>query len=165
MVYPVVYPDNVTQTCSVWPLESHWQVLAMHSQHGYTCSARQPCVSLTEALCLSVTSTGKVGHWDATQKPSGNGKDLHILIVISTGIVTARKWYLSFYWVWRSWWDRCLSSHKVLVQAPKHWWLSTHGCWRDNFTVCLIRGAVQCLRCFTTAHLLKFQLNFLYQVE
>ena len=32
-----------------------------------------------------VTSTGKVGHWDATQKSSGNGKDLHILIVISIG--------------------------------------------------------------------------------
>ena len=26
-----------------------------------------------------------------TQKSSGNGKDLHILIVISTGIVTARR--------------------------------------------------------------------------
>ena len=46
-------------------------------------------MSLTEALCLSVTSTGKVGHLDATQKSSGNGKDLHILVVISIGIVTA----------------------------------------------------------------------------
>ena len=47
---------------------------------------------------------------------------------------------------------RCLSSHKVLVQTPKHWCLSTHVCWRDNLTVCLIRGAVQCLCCVTTAH-------------
>ena len=48
-------------------------------------------MSLTEALCLSATSTEKVGHLDATQKLIGNGKDLHILIVISTGIVTARR--------------------------------------------------------------------------
>ncbi len=43
---------------------------------------------LTEALCLIVTSTGIVRHLDATQKLTGNGKDLHILIVISIGIVT-----------------------------------------------------------------------------
>ena len=48
-------------------------------------------MSLTEALSLSFTSTGTVGHLDATQKLTGNGKDLHILIVISTGIVTARS--------------------------------------------------------------------------
>ena len=34
----------------------------MHSKHMATHSARQPCVSLTEALSLSVTSTVKVGH-------------------------------------------------------------------------------------------------------
>ena len=48
-------------------------------------------MGLTEALSLSVTSTGKVWHWDATQKLTGNGKDLHILIVISIGIVTVRR--------------------------------------------------------------------------
>ena len=48
-------------------------------------------MSLTEALCLSVTSTGIARHLNATQKLTGNGKDLHILIVISTGIVTARR--------------------------------------------------------------------------
>ena len=48
-------------------------------------------MSLTEALCLIVISTGKLGHCDATQKLIGNGKDLHILIVISTGMVTARR--------------------------------------------------------------------------
>ena len=47
-------------------------------------------MSLTEALSLSVTNTGKVWHWDATQKLTGNGKDLHILIVISTGVTTKR---------------------------------------------------------------------------
>ena len=50
-------------------------------------------MSLTEALCLSATSTEKVRHLDATQKLIGNGKDLHILIVIviviGMGIVTA----------------------------------------------------------------------------
>ena len=40
-------------------------------------------MSLTEALCLSVTSTGKVGHLDAAQKSSGNGKDL-LQIHVST---------------------------------------------------------------------------------
>ena len=45
-------------------------------------------MSLTKALCLSVSSTGIVRHLDATQKLTGNGKDLHILIVISIGIVT-----------------------------------------------------------------------------
>ena len=44
-------------------------------------------MSLTEALCLSVTSTGKLGHGDATQKLTGDGKDLHILIVTSIGEV------------------------------------------------------------------------------
>ena len=57
----------------------------------YTCSAGQPCLSITEALCLSVTSTGKVGHGDATQKLTGNGKDLHILIFISMGVETTRR--------------------------------------------------------------------------
>ena len=42
---------------------------------------------LTEALCLIVTSTGIVRHLDATQKLTGNGKDLHILIVMSIGVV------------------------------------------------------------------------------
>ena len=69
------------------------------------------CVSLTEALCLSVTSTGIVEHWDATQKLTGNGKNLHILTVISTGIVTTRRWYLSFYWVWERLWVRCLYTY------------------------------------------------------
>ena len=49
------------------------------------------CMILTEVLCLIVTSTGIVRHLDATQKLTGNGKDLHILIVISTGIVTTRR--------------------------------------------------------------------------
>ena len=48
-------------------------------------------MSLTEALCLSVSSTGKVGIEIPTQKLTGNGKDLHILIVISIGIVTTRR--------------------------------------------------------------------------
>ena len=48
-------------------------------------------MSLTEALCLSATSTEKVRHLDATQKLIGNGKDLHILIVISIGIVTTSR--------------------------------------------------------------------------
>ena len=47
-------------------------------------------MSLKEAYCLSVTSTGIVRHCDATQKLISNGKDLHILIVISIGIVTTR---------------------------------------------------------------------------
>ena len=41
-------------------------------------------------VCLALLVQGKCRHLDATQKLIGNGKDLHILIVISTGIVTAR---------------------------------------------------------------------------
>ena len=48
-------------------------------------------MGLTEALSLSVTSTRKVWHWDATQKLTGNGKDLHILIVINIEVVTALR--------------------------------------------------------------------------
>ena len=33
-----------------------------YAQQAWLHSARQPCVSLTDALSLSVTSTGKVGH-------------------------------------------------------------------------------------------------------
>ena len=78
------------------------------------------CMSLTKALCLSATSTGKVGHWDAAQKLTGNGKDLHILIVISTGIVTARRWYLSFHWVWGRWWFRCLYTYLCIDTYMPH---------------------------------------------
>ena len=42
-------------------------------------------------VCLALLVQGKCEHSDATQKLTGNGKDLHILIVISTGIVTARR--------------------------------------------------------------------------
>ena len=48
-------------------------------------------MSLTEVLCLIVTSTGKPEDNDTTQKLSGNGKSLHIRIVISIGIVTTLK--------------------------------------------------------------------------
>ena len=50
-------------------------------------------VAVTESeagVCLALLVQGKCRHLDATQKLIGNGKDLHILIVISTGIVTAR---------------------------------------------------------------------------
>lgn len=46
---------------------------------------------LTEVLCLIVTSTGKPEDDDTTQKLSGNGKSLHILMGISIGIVTTLK--------------------------------------------------------------------------
>ena len=65
-------------------------------QNGYMCSARQPVWVLQRLCVLSFLVQGKCGHWDATQKLTGNGKDLRILIVISTGIVTVRRWYPEF---------------------------------------------------------------------
>ena len=38
-------------------------------------------------VCLALLVQGKCGHLDATQKLTGNGKDLHIPIVIRIGIV------------------------------------------------------------------------------
>ena len=63
----------------------------MHSQKGYAGSARQPVWVLQRLGVLALLVQGKCGHLDATQKLTGNGKDLHILIGISTGIVTARR--------------------------------------------------------------------------
>ena len=88
---------NASQTCPVWLWESHWQPLAMHSKHGYRCSARQPLWVLQRLSVLALLVQGECEHRDATQKLTGNGKDLHILI--SIGIVTTGRWYLSFYWV------------------------------------------------------------------
>ena len=87
---------NASQTCRVWLWESHWKALAMHNKHGYSCSARQPVWVLQRLCILALPVQGKCGHWDTTQKLISNGKDLHILIVISIEIVTARRWYLSF---------------------------------------------------------------------
>ena len=75
-------------------------------QARYTCRARQPVWVLQRLCVLALLVQGNCRHLDTTQKLTGNGKDLHILIGISTGIVTARRWYLSLYWVW--WWVRCL---------------------------------------------------------
>ena len=43
-------------------------------------------MGLAEALCLIVSSTGKLGHWDATQKSSGNLKDLLQIHVSTTWV-------------------------------------------------------------------------------
>ena len=51
-------------------------------------------VAVTESeagVCLALLVQGKCGHQDTTQKSSGNGKDPHILIVISRGIVNTRR--------------------------------------------------------------------------
>ena len=62
-----------------------------YAQHGLHMQCKAACVSLTEALCLSVTSTGKVG----IEMPHRNllvmERTYISLIVISTGIVTARS--------------------------------------------------------------------------
>ena len=60
----------------------HSQILAKHA-------VLESLYESYRGLSLSVTSTGIVGHCDAKQELTGNGKDLHILTVISTGIVTA----------------------------------------------------------------------------
>ena len=62
----------------------------------YTCGARQPAWVLQRLCVLPLLVQGKCGHWDATQKLTGNKKDLHILTVISIGIVTTRRWYPEF---------------------------------------------------------------------
>ena len=43
-------------------------------------------MGLAEALCLIVSSIGKLGHWDATQKSSGNGKGLLQMHVSTTWV-------------------------------------------------------------------------------
>ena len=60
--------------------------------HTYVVRDVKGTVTESEAgVCLALLVQGKCRHLDATQKLIGNGKDLHILIVISIGIVTARR--------------------------------------------------------------------------
>ena len=63
----------------------------MHSKKATHAVLDRLYESYRGLVSLALLVQGKCGHQDATQKSSGNGKDLHILILISIGIVTTGR--------------------------------------------------------------------------